>query len=86
MNPNEIREIANRFKSNGGKGITIIDMSWYMLNKLDKIDNKIGNMITKEECLQHRDHMYKRGMDKRTLVMALFAAFISIIAIIVSVS
>lgn len=85
MDINEIREIANKFKSNGGKGITTIDMSWYMLNKIDKIDDKLDNVITKEECLQHRDHMYKRGMDKRTLVMSLLAAFISITAIILSV-
>jgi len=80
----EVKLIAKELR-NGSKGISNSDMNLYLLHKVDAMDNKLDKLVSKEDCLGHRNSCQKRGENKTTWMISISAMVISIIVVIINI-
>ena len=52
----KIREIAKQLKQeNGNAKISQNELTWYIIHQIDNIQEKLSNVVTKDDCKEHRD-------------------------------
>jgi hypothetical protein len=85
LNYDEIKEIAEKFKTNGGSKISNTDMNWYLIHRIDDLGAKFDCMMTKDDCLNFRTGLETQAKNKTTWLISIGALSVSFLAIIATV-
>ena len=76
-----IKKLAEEMKSiNGNQNIKQSDMLWYLIKRVDDIDNRLSKVVTIDACKEHRSN----SSANRGFIISLLAFAVSAVSALVA--